>query len=318
MPASLDLFLIFPFGLVFHYVWIGLTLFSNLRLAKVLKNPLFTIKKTLNLQGNLMDLSEPKVMGIINVTPDSFYTESRVQSEKALLSRADRMMEEGVDIFDVGGFSTRPGAEEITIIEELKRTIPAIEQLVKHAPTIPISVDTFRSPVALEAINHGAAMINDITAGEADPAMHRLVADHEVPYILMHMRGPVDQMMKNTHYDDVVLEVVDYLQKKISMLHELGAKDIIADPGLGFSKTLGQNYEIIRKFDYFNVLEVPLLVGASRKSMIYKFLESTPEKSLLGTNIIHFEALKKGARILRVHDVLEAKQTIKLYQQLEQ
>jgi len=272
-------------------------------------------KTTLNIRGSLVNIEKPVVMGIINLTPDSFYKNSRAESFKAIISQASLMLEEGATFLDLGAFSTRPGAQEVTEEEELERLLPAVKEIIKHFPQAHISVDTFRAAVAGKALDAGAAIINDITAG-SDPAMFNLIKDWQVPYIIMHMRGPVTQMMKNLAYDNLLLEIQEYFQEKLFRLRKLGIKDIIIDPGLGFSKTLDQNYEILKNLAYFEALDAPLLIGVSRKSMIYNLLETTPEEALNGTSIVNFAALGKGARILRVHDVKEAVETIKIYNKL--
>ena len=272
-------------------------------------------KTTLNIRGSLVNIEKPVVMGIINLTPDSFYKNSRAESFKAIISQASLMLEEGATFLDLGAFSTRPGAQEVTEEEELERLLPAVKEIIKHFPQAHISVDTFRAAVAGKALDAGAAIINDITAG-SDPAMFNLIKDWQVPYIIMHMRGPVTQMMKNLAYDNLLLEIQEYFQEKLFRLRKLGIKDIIIDPGLGFSKTLDQNYEILKNLAYFEALDAPLLIGVSRKSMIYNLLETTPEEALNGTSIVNFAALEKGARILRVHDVKEAVETIKIYNKL--
>ncbi|RLD21259.1 MAG: dihydropteroate synthase [Bacteroidetes bacterium] len=272
-------------------------------------------KTTLNIRGSLVNIEKPVVMGIINLTPDSFYKNSRAESFKAIISQASLMLEEGATFLDLGAFSTRPGAQEVTEEEELERLLPAVKEIIKHFPQAHISVDTFRAAVAGKALDAGAAIINDITAG-SDPAMFNLIKDWQVPYIIMHMRGPVTQMMKNLAYDNLLLEIQEYFQEKLFRLRKLGIKDIIIDPGLGFSKTLDQNYEILKNLAYFEALDATLLIGVSRKSMIYNLLETTPEEALNGTSIVNFAALEKGARILRVHDVKEAVETIKIYNKL--
>ena len=272
-------------------------------------------KTTLNIRGTLVNIEKPVVMGIINLTPDSFYKDSRAESLKAIIDKAGQMLEEGATFLDIGAFSTRPGAQQVSAEEELARLLPAIEAIVKHFPMAHISVDTFRANIASKAIEAGVSLINDITAG-SDPAMFNLLKEVQVPYIIMHMRGPVTQMMENVEYDNLLLEIQQYFQKKLSRLRELDIKDIIIDPGFGFSKTLDQNYEILKNLAYFEALDAPLLVGVSRKSMIYNLLQTTPEEALNGTSVANFVALEKGARILRVHDVKEAVETIKIYNKL--
>ena len=255
-------------------------------------------------------------MGILNITPDSFYAESRVSTENEIVRKAEEMLNQGAEILDVGGYSTRPGAGEISEQEELDRVTGAVQLIRTHFEDAVLSVDTFRAKVAEEALRAGASMINDISGGEMDPDMWPLVRKMNVPYVIMHMRGTPQTMMENTHYDDLLMELIDYFQQKIGALNAVGINDVIIDPGLGFSKTLHQNYEIIKKLDYFKVLERPLLIGVSRKSMIYKVLDCTPEQALNGTTALNAFAIFKGAKILRVHDVKEAVEVIKLYENL--
>jgi dihydropteroate synthase len=272
-------------------------------------------KSSLNIRGNLFDLSSPVVMGIINLTPDSFYGGSRAASIKTAVSTASKMLMEGAAILDLGGFSTRPGATEVDENQERQRVIPILQAILDEHPTAVISIDTFRSSIAKEALDSGAAIINDITAG-SDSEMFPLVAAEKAPYIMMHMRGPVTKMMQDTSYSNLLHEMTLYFNKRIAKLKELGAIDVIIDPGFGFSKTLDQNYEILKNLAYFEALEHPILIGVSRKSMIYKFLETSPEQALNGTSVLNYASLKKGARILRVHDVKEAVETIKLYRKI--
>ena len=272
-------------------------------------------KTTLNIRGTLINIEKPVVMGIINLTPDSFYKNSRAESAKAIIEKAGQMLEEGATFLDIGALSTRPGAQEVSAAEELTRLLPAIKEIINHFPEANISVDTFRAEMAGKAIDAGASLINDITAG-GDPAMFNLIQDRQVPYIIMHLRGPVTRMMENTIYGNLLEEIRQYFQEKLSNLRNLKIKDIIIDPGLGFSKTLDQNYEILKNLAYFEALGAPLMVGVSRKSMIYNLLETTPNEALIGTSVANFAALEKGARILRVHDVKEAIETIKIYNKL--
>ncbi|MTI31860.1 dihydropteroate synthase [Cytophagales bacterium RKSG123] len=252
-------------------------------------------------------------MGILNVTPDSFFERSRYCTEKEILAQAERILNEGASLIDIGGYSSRPNAEDISPEEEIKRVIPAIEVILKHFPDAKISVDTFRASVARKTIEAGASMINDISGGNLDSQMFQTVSELKVPYVMMHMRGTPATMQSLTSYDNLLLELLDYFQKKIFELRKLGVNDIIIDPGFGFAKTLAQNYEILKKLDYFEVLEAPLLVGISRKSMIYKELEISPEESLNGTTVLNTLALSKGAAILRVHDVKQAVEAVKLF-----
>lgn len=281
-----------------------------------MKDTVFYVKKTLNLQGAIGRLDHPLVMGIINTTPDSFYNGSRHTGETAVLSRVETMMAEGVDIIDVGGYSSRPGAGQVAVEEELKRVIPAIRSVVKHFPGVMLSIDTFRAGVARAAIGEGAKIINDITGGAGDPDMFTTVASLKVPYVLMHMRGEPHNMQQLTEYDDLIAEIVNYFQEKVKKLKNLGVNDVILDPGFGFAKTLGQNYELLKKLSYFHVLNLPVLVGVSRKSMIYKKLGVSAGEALNGTSILHAIALMQGAMILRVHDVREAKEAVILFQEV--
>lgn len=277
---------------------------------------IFTAKPLINVNGKIMDLSSPKVMGIVNATPDSFYSESRSKGNDVERKVAD-MIHEGADIIDIGGYSSRPGADVVSLQEELDRVIPLIETVSK-AFQIPISIDTFRSEVARLSVEAGAAMINDISGGELDDRMFQVVADLQVPYIMMHMRGNPGTMQKDTNYEDLISDLIRYFERKLHRLNQMGVKDIIIDPGFGFAKTLDQNYEILKKLDNFTVLERPLLVGVSRKSMIFKYLEVGPEDSLNGTSILNTVALQGGASILRVHDVKEAVEAIRIIQKLRQ
>jgi len=272
-------------------------------------------KTTLNIRGELVSIEKPVVMGIINYTPDSFYSNSRVETVIDAVDKAGQMLDDGATFIDLGAYSTRPGNQTISEEEELGRLLPVLKEIMRQFPKAYISIDTFRAKVASEAIHCGATLINDITAG-SDPDMFNLIRDHNVPYIMMHMRGPVAQMMENLKYDNLVLEICQYFQERLLRLREMGIKDIIIDPGFGFSKTLEQNYEVLKNLTYFEVLEVPILVGVSRKSMIYNFLETTPEEALIGTSVINFATLEKQARILRVHDVKEAVETIKIFNKL--
>lgn len=276
------------------------------------------MKKTLNIKGRLLDLSRPKVMGILNLTPDSFYEGSRFLEKKKLLQKEiEKMISDGVDMIDVGGYSTRPNAEDVSVLQEIKRIVPAIELIKEIDPTIPISIDTFRSEVAQEAIMAGASLINDVSGGDLDAKMVEKVAQLNVPYIMMHLRGTPQTMQQQTHYTNLVVNVVAELQQKIAYFEKNGVKDIIIDVGFGFAKTIEQNYELLQKLETFRIFEKPILVGLSRKSMIWKVLETTPSNALNGTTALNMIALKNGASILRVHDVREAKEAIQLHEQLE-
>lgn len=271
---------------------------------------------TLNLSGQLLSLERAVVMGIINVTPDSFYSTSRIAGEQELRTRIDTLLREGASIADLGAYSSRPGAEEVSAQEEMRRLAPALRILRDEYPALPVSVDTFRADVARWAVQeYGVAMINDISGGALDPQMYPTIAGLQVPYILMHMRGTPQTMGEQTDYQDLILDLIDYFIQRVGQLTELGVHDIVLDPGFGFSKTLEQNYELLaRMSDLGTVLPQPLLVGISRKSMIYRLLSQTPEEALNGTSILHAFALERGAKILRVHDVAPAVEAIRLYE----
>ena len=270
------------------------------------------MKKTLNIAGKLLDLSTPQVMGILNVTPDSFFSGSRVLQMEDAYKKADKMLSEGALILDIGGHSTRPGADAVSEEEELHRVLPVVEMLRKRFPQVIVSIDTFRASVARKSIESGAHIINDIAGGNLDPLMFETVAELNVPYILMHSRGTPQTMKELTHYDDLVTDVMRELQTKIYQLRQLGVKDIVADMGFGFAKNADQNYVLLRELRAFETLNVPLLVGVSRKSMIWRKLDITPEQSLNGTTALNTVAILNGANILRVHDVKEAVEVIKL------
>ena len=271
---------------------------------------------TLNLSGQLLSLERAVVMGIINVTPDSFYSTSRIAGEQELRTRIDTLLREGASIADLGAYSSRPGAEEVSAQEEMRRLAPALRILRDEYSALPVSVDTFRADVARWAVQeYGVAMINDISGGALDPQMYPTIAKLQVPYILMHMRGTPQTMGELTDYQDLILDLIDYFIQRVGQLTELGVHDIVLDPGFGFSKTLEQNYELLaRMSDLGTVLPQPLLVGISRKSMIYRLLGQTPEEALNGTSILHAFALERGAKILRVHDVAPAVEAIRLYE----
>jgi dihydropteroate synthase len=271
---------------------------------------------TLNCRGRLVDLSTPKIMGIINATPDSFYSKSRVATSNDLKIRIEQMIEDGVDIIDIGAYSSRPNAEHISQEEELNRLLPLVEFIKKEYPNLLVSIDTFRAKVADECIQRGADLINDISGGQIEDELLEVIANKEVPYILMHMRGTPQTMMQYTQYEHLANELLLYFSKGIQKAKKAGIKDVIIDPGFGFSKTLEQNYQLLNNLELLNSLEAPLLIGISRKSMISKALNTTAEKSLNGTTALHMIALSKGAKILRVHDVKEAVECVKLHQLL--
>lgn len=256
-------------------------------------------------------------MGILNVTPDSFYAGSRLKGDDEILDQASVMIRDGADILDVGGYSTRPGADMVSPEEETNRVVNAIQLLAKQFPDIPISIDTFRSEVARKAVEAGASMVNDVSGGEMDPAMFETVAGLRVPYILMHMRGTPQTMRTMTQYDNLLKTIADYFHKKIHQLRRLGVHDVIIDPGFGFAKTPEQNFEILRHLSYLNIFELPILVGLSRKSMIWKTLQTNADNALNGTTALHMLALTHGARLLRVHDVREARECIALFQRTQ-
>lgn len=262
---------------------------------------------TLNLRGKLYSLCEPKIMGILNVTPDSFYAESRTSNEEHIAARVQQLMDDGADMIDIGGYSSRPGADDVSPEEEMNRLRRGLRVVRRLYPEVPISVDTFRADVARMCVEEeGADIINDISGGMMDRQMFRTVARLGVPYILMHMQGTPDTMQQAPHYDNLRREVMLYFAERIDRLCQMGAKDIIVDPGFGFGKTLEHNYELFHHLDDFNLFNLPLLVGISRKSMIYKLLRGTPQTSLNGTTVLNTIALMKGVHILRVHDVKEA------------
>ncbi|NHN24795.1 dihydropteroate synthase [Flavobacterium jejuense] len=267
---------------------------------------------TINCKGNLIDLSIPKVMGILNITPDSFYDGGKYKEEFVILNQVEKMLNDGATFIDVGAYSSKPGAEFVSEEEELNRVLPVIELVLAKFPELILSVDTFRSTVAEKAIEYGAAIVNDISAGMLDEKMLETVACLQVPYIMMHMKGNQQTMQSLTDYDDLVKEMMFYFSERIQKARNFGLNDIIIDPGFGFAKTLEHNYELLQKLDYFSILELPILVGLSRKSMIYKFLEISPKEALNGTSILNTIALQKGASILRVHDVKEAVECLKL------
>ncbi|AXO80059.1 dihydropteroate synthase [Olleya aquimaris] len=272
---------------------------------------------TINCKGKLIDLSTPKVMGILNVTPDSFFDGGRYKDETSIIKQVESMLNEGATFIDVGAYSSRPNAPFVSEDEELQRIVPIIKLLVNHFPDSIISVDTFRSQVARVTINEGAALINDISAGFLDHNMLPTIADLKVPYIMMHMRGTPQTMQTLTQYDNLVKAINYYFSERIVKARDLGIIDLILDPGFGFAKTLEQNFELLNKFELLNIADLPVLAGISRKSMIYKTLDLTAKEALNGTTALHMIALQKGAKILRVHDVKEAKECITLYNKLD-
>lgn len=273
------------------------------------------VMKSINLNGRLFDLREPQVMGILNVTPDSFYAESRTFSDDEYIEqRVSQLLADGADMIDIGGYSSRPGADDVSPEEEMERLRRGLRIVRKLAPNIPVSVDTFRADVARMCVEEeGADIINDISGGMLDRQMFRTVARLGVPYILMHMQGTPDTMQQSPHYDNLREEVMLYFAQRIDRLCQMGAKDIIVDPGFGFGKAVEHNYELMNHLEDFHTFGLPLLVGISRKSMIYKLIGGTPQTALNGTTVLNTIALMKGAHILRVHDVREAVEAKRIY-----
>ena len=271
---------------------------------------------TINCNGKIVDLTHPKVMGILNCTPDSFYDGGKYKDEIQLLDQAEKMLNAGVDFIDIGAYSSKPNAEFVTEEQEVKRMIPVVELVLRHFPETLISIDTFRARVAKESVEAGAVIVNDIAAGGLDDAMMETVGKLKVPYIMMHMKGNPQTMVNLVHYDDIMKEMLFYFSQKIDEARSYGINDIIIDPGFGFAKTLEQNYEVLNKMELFKMTGLPLLAGMSRKSMIYKLLGITPQEALNGTTVLNTIALSKGANILRVHDVKEAVETVKLFQSI--
>lgn len=274
--------------------------------------------KYINVNGSLLDLSVPCVMGILNITPDSFYAGSRMQTEAEIARRTEQILVEGAGIIDVGAYSSRPNAENVSPLEEMERLRMGLSVLRKVRPDAVVSVDTFRADVARMCVEEfGVAIINDIAAGEMDADMFRTVAELHVPYIMMHMQGTPQDMQKHPRYDNLLKEVFLYFARKVQQLRDLGVKDIILDPGFGFGKTVEHNYELLSHLEEFRVFELPLLVGVSRKSMIYRLLGTTPQEALNGTTVLDTICLMKGADILRVHDVREAVETVKIVEAMK-
>ncbi len=280
------------------------------------KNTLFAQKQTINCKGSLLQLDTPKVMGIINITPDSFYTQSRTQELDAIVAKAAEMLEAGADFLDVGGYSSRPGAALVSEEEELQRVLPVVKLLSATFPAAVISVDTFRASIARKAVEAGAAIVNDISAGELDNKMIETVAALHVPYIIMHMQGTPQTMQQKPVYTDVVKEVIHYLGQKVELMHQKGIADIIIDPGFGFGKIREHNFLLLSRLAEFKLLCVPILVGLSRKSMLYTAIGATADTALAATISANTIALLNGAAILRVHDVKEAADAVKIVSQL--
>ncbi len=271
---------------------------------------------TINCRGTLIDLSSPKVMGILNVTPNSFYDGGKFADDKSMLLQVEKMLTEGANFIDIGAYSSKPSAEFVKEEEEIERLVPIIKSVLKHFPETLISVDTFRANVAKAGIENGACIINDIAAGSLDGNMMKTVAELQVPYIMMHMKGNPQTMQSLAQYENVTKEVLFYFSEKVAQARSLGINDLIIDPGFGFAKTLEQNFEVMNNLELFQMLDLPILVGISRKSMIYKTLDTSAEFALNGTTVLNTIALQKGSNILRVHDVKEAIECVKLHQSL--
>lgn len=273
---------------------------------------------TLSIHGQLLSLHEPQVMGILNITPDSIYSDSRTEAEDDICRRLHQLMDEGADMIDVGAYSTRPGADDVSEEEEMERLRRGLRVVRREFPEVPVSVDTFRASVARMAVEEeGADIVNDISGGDMDRQMFRTVARLHVPYVLMHMQGVPRSMQQAPHYDNVRREVMVHLAERVDLLHQMGVADVVVDPGFGFGKTLDHNYELMEHLEDFHELGCPLLVGISRKSMIYKFVGGTPQTALNGTTVLNTVALLKGAHILRVHDVAPAVEAKKMYLKLK-
>ncbi|MHA6281376.1 dihydropteroate synthase [Salinimicrobium sp. CAU 1759] len=270
----------------------------------------------INCKGQLIDLSVPKVMGVLNLTPDSFYDGGRRKRREDHMHQAEKMLAEGADFIDVGSYSSRPGADDISEEEELKRILPVVEELAERFPDVILSIDTFRSKVARQCVEAGAAMVNDISAGNLDEKMMETVAQMQVPYIMMHMRGNPQTMKDLNSYNNLVQDILFYFSEKIDRARDYGINDLIIDPGFGFSKNIEQNFELLSKLQLFKNLDLPILSGLSRKSLIYKTFNTTPDNALNGTTALNTVALMNGTNILRVHDVKEAVECVKLLQRL--
>lgn len=277
------------------------------------------IERTIRVNGQLMDLSTPKVMGILNVTPDSFYAGSRKETTSDIVNRVEQIITEGADMIDIGAYSSRPNAEHVSTKEEMARLRKGLEAIREVAPEAIVSVDTFRADVASMCVEeYGVALINDISGGQMDERMFDTVARLDVPYIMMHMQGTPQDMQQHIHYDHLRMEIMQYFALKVQDLHSRGVKDIIIDPGFGFGKTLAHNYELFKQLEDFKLFELPLLVGISRKSMIYKLLDSSPEEALNGTTVLNTIALTKGVDILRVHDVKACVEAVRIFNQMNE
>ena len=278
------------------------------------KDTFFSHKQSLNIGGRILDFRQPRIMGILNITPDSFYQGSRLRDPDEILKRANEMISEGADILDVGAYSSKPGSGEIPVEEEMQRLVMALDVIRQTHPDMLISVDTFRPEIASMAVNDfNVNMINDISGGDLDSGMYDTVAGLQVPYIMMHMKGKPSDMQEHAEYADVVKEIILRFSEKLEQLNKVGVNDIIIDPGFGFAKTIEHNFQILQQLEAFNIFNQPLMVGISRKSMIYQVLGTHPAEALNGSTVLHTIALMKGANILRVHDVKEAHETIKLF-----
>lgn len=271
---------------------------------------------SLNCKGQLIDLSTPKVMGILNITPDSFYDGGQFKDSKSILVQTEKLISEGATFVDVGAYSSRPGADFVSENEELHRTIPVVELILKHFPKTLISIDSFRANVIRESVNAGAVISNDISAGHLDDQMMKTIGELGIPYIMMHMRGTPQTMQNLTHYDHLITEIFSYFSERVQLAKQHEIMDVVIDPGFGFAKTLSQNYELLGKLEFFQNLNCPILCGVSRKSMIYKTLNCLPKEALNGTTALNMVALMNGTNILRVHDVKEALECVKLFNQL--
>ena len=271
---------------------------------------------TINCNGKLIDLSQPKIMGILNVTPDSFFDGGNYKDEKSIILQTEKMLSEGATFVDIGAYSSRPGAEAVSEVEEIARILPIVELLISKFPEILVSIDTFRSKVAAKCLKAGASVINDISAGKLDKDMFATIAKHKAPYIMMHMKGTPQTMQQKTEYKNLVTDILYYFSERVATARALGILDIIVDPGFGFAKTTNQNFELLQKLDLFQTLSLPILAGLSRKSMIYKTLDTNAKNAINGTTALNMVALNKRANILRVHDVKEAAECIKLHKSL--
>lgn len=273
---------------------------------------------TINCKGQLIDIASPKVMGILNLTPNSFFDGGKYKNNSEILLQVEKMLNDGATFIDIGAYSSKPNAEFVSEAEELQRIVPVVQLILEKFPETILSIDTFRSEVAKICIENGAAIINDISAGNLDDNMLETIAKYNVPYIMMHIRGTPQTMQTMTNYENIVKEILFYFSEKVAKARSLGINDLIVDPGFGFAKTLNQNYEVLQKMELFKILELPLLAGFSRKSMIYKTLQSSAEEALNGTTVLNTIALTKGAKILRVHDVKEAMECVALFNKIKE